>query len=83
MNAKLVRIGNSRGIRIPKSVIDECGLVDRVDLRVEGQRLVITAADGPRKGWDEAFARMAAHGDDAPLLNESLPTAFDETDWQW
>jgi len=55
MRARIVRIGNSRGIRIPKAVIDECGLGDIVELSVEDGSVVIRPAELPRQGWDEAF----------------------------
>jgi antitoxin MazE len=83
MKAQLIRIGNAQGVRIPKSVIKECGLTERVELRVEGTSLIITSARAPRQGWDEAFARMAKHGDDVLLLPGDLEHTFDETEWEW
>jgi antitoxin MazE len=83
MKADLVRIGNSQGVRIPKTVIEECGFVGRVELRIEGNSLIITPARAPREGWDDAFARMAERGDDVLLLPDDLEHAFDETEWEW
>jgi antitoxin MazE len=83
MKADLIRIGNSRGVRIPKAVIDQCGLGKRVEMRVEGDNLIITSVKAPRSGWDEAFKAMAKEGDDAPLLPEDLEQGFDETEWEW
>jgi antitoxin MazE len=82
MRANLVRIGNSRGIRIPKPLLEQTGLQDQVEIEVRGEQLIIRAANHPRKGWGEAFARMAECGDDA-LLDESVPTKWDESEWQW
>ena len=82
MRARIVRIGNSRGIRIPKAVIDECGLGDIVELSVEHGSVVIRPAELPRQGWDEAFKRMAEAGEDA-LLDPELATEFDALEWQW
>jgi antitoxin MazE len=83
MKTRLVRIGNSQGVRIPKTIIEECGLSERVELRVEGNCVIITPARRLREGWDEAFARMAEKGDDAPLLPDDLKNEFDETEWEW
>ncbi len=83
MNVDLVRIGNSRGVRIPKPIIEQCGFGDRVRFEVEGDRLIIGPAERLRGGWDQAFAAMAAAGDDALLLPEDLVSASDAALWQW
>lgn len=67
MKVKLVRIGNSRGMRLPSSVISACGFGKVVDMRVDGPMVALAPARGGRQGWDAAFARMAAAGDDAAL----------------
>lgn len=81
VKARLVRIGNSRGIRLPRAVIEQVGLDDEVELRVEGQRLVIVPVTRARVGWAEAIQAMGA--DPASQLDASTPTRFDETEWQW
>lgn len=83
MKARLVRIGSSQGIRIPKAVIEKCGFGERVALRVEGNRLIITPAKATREGWDEAFARMAETSDAPLLLPHDLDHTFDQTEWEW
>jgi antitoxin MazE len=83
MNVDLVRIGNSRGVRIPKPIIEQCGFGDRVSFEVDGDRLIIGRAEAPRLGWDDAFARMAAAGDDAPLLPDDLVAPAADASWQW
>lgn len=82
MKVRIVRIGNSQGIRIPKPLLEQAGLGNEVELRVEGSRLVIESTMHPRAGWDEAFAAMHAAGDDQ-LLDEPTPTDFDRDDWVW
>jgi antitoxin MazE len=84
MKARLVRIGNSQGVRIPKPLLEQTGLQDEVEIEVEGNRLVIFAHSHPRAGWDEAFQAMSRQGDDA-LLDEGvlLPTQWDEEEWEW
>jgi antitoxin MazE len=83
MKVNLIRIGNSKGVRIPASVIKECGFETQVDLRVEDGVVVLVPAGRGRDGWDAAFARMAEAGDDAPLLPEEQANAFDEEEWTW
>ncbi len=84
MKASIVRIGNSRGIRIPKALLDETGLEGQVEIRSEGKKLVIEPVRHPRDGWEAAFRKMAANGDDELLDADSLPsTIWDENEWQW
>ena len=82
MKTRLVRIGNSRGIRIPKPLLDQVGLEDEVELRVLDNGIVIKAARAPRTGWAEAAKRVHERGEDR-LLDEPTPTRFDETEWEW
>jgi len=82
MKLELVRIGNSRGIRIPKPILEHCRLVDAVDLQIENDRLVIAPARKPREGWEEAFrAAGASHQDE--LLMGGFSNQFDQDEWQW
>ena len=82
MRASLVRIGNSRGIRIPKPLLEQTGLEGEVEIEVRGEQLLIRAANPPRARWAEAFARMAERGEDG-LLDRERPTKWDESEWQW
>lgn len=82
MRARLVRIGNSRGVRIPKPLLDEAGLTDEVEIHLHDGVLTISAVREPRVGWAAAFAEMAAEGDDA-LLDEPEATEFDQDEWRW
>lgn len=82
MKARIVRIGNSQGVRIPKPLLEEARLGDEVEIRAEAGRIVIERADAPRAGWSEAFEAMSTAGDDA-LLDPGVPTAFDEHEWTW
>jgi antitoxin MazE len=83
MKIELVRIGNSRGIRIPKPVIEQCGFGDTVELHVEQNRLVIAPDRCPRQGWKQAFAAAGSSSHD-PLLFEGMPpNEFDAEEWTW
>ncbi|GAB4136685.1 MAG: hypothetical protein Tsb0016_01220 [Sphingomonadales bacterium] len=83
MKVDIVRVGNSKGIRIPKAVLEQCGFAGAVEMTVEDKRLVLSAARPPRAGWAEAFEKMAAAGDDAALLSEDDVTAWDRDEWRW
>ena len=82
MKARLVRIGNSRGVRLPKPLIEEAGLSDEVEVRVRDGAVVITSFSRPRTGWAEAARRMGRRGDGI-LLDQPTPTRFDVEDWRW
>jgi len=82
IRSKVVKIGNSRGIRIPRTLLEQAGLVDEVEMTVEGNRLIVHAARQPRAGWAVRFAEMSAKGDDR-ILDEAAPTQWDEDEWTW
>ncbi len=67
MKTKVVRIGNSQGVRIPKTLLEQCGLQGAVELEVREGQLVLRSATRPRAGWDDAFRRMREHDDDLLL----------------
>lgn len=79
MKSRLIRIGNSRGVRLAKPLLEQAGLEDEVEIRVEPGALVITAATSPRAGWAEAAARHAPSG----LLDAPGATRFDDEEWAW
>jgi antitoxin MazE len=84
MKTRLVPIGNSQDIVIPKRILEQIGLRGEVEVSVEGNSLVIRAARKPRQGWAAAFRKMAQRGEDA-LLDEATPSlsTWDETEWEW
>lgn len=83
MKARIVRIGNSQGVRIPKLLLEQSGLGPDVDLELENGTIVIRAASRPRQGWEDAFGAMARAGDDALLDAEITTTVWDEENWEW
>jgi len=82
MKSRLVRIGNSRGVRLPKPVIEEAGLAEEVELQVLGNTVVIRSRHTARAGWAEAARRMREAGHDR-LLDRTTPTRFEEEAWRW
>ena len=81
MKTRLVRIGNSRGIRLPKPMIEEAGLTDEVEVRVRDGAITIAASVAPRSGWAEA-AKQLRERDEDRLLDLPIPTHFDEKEWE-
>ena len=79
---RIVKIGNSRGIRVPKVLLDQAQLPDEVELHAEPGRLVVQATRRPRSDWAKAARLMRDRGHDAPL-DEPTPTRFDREEWEW
>ncbi|MDQ3698091.1 MAG: AbrB/MazE/SpoVT family DNA-binding domain-containing protein [Gemmatimonadota bacterium] len=82
VRARIVRIGNSRGVRLPKPLLDQAGLDGEVELRAEPGRIVIESAARPRAGWAAAARAMRERGEDV-LLDAPTPTRFDVEEWKW
>lgn len=82
MKTRLVRIGNSRGVRIPKPLLEQAGLEDEVELRVVEDGIVIASVREPRGDWETAARLVRERGEDGPL-DVPTPTRFDTTEWQW
>jgi len=64
MQAKLIRIGNSQGIRLPKAVIEQAGLLDTLDIEVSGDAVIIRSTKRTREDWSQAAAACHHSGDD-------------------
>jgi antitoxin MazE len=79
---RIVRIGNSRGIRVPKVLLEQAELPEEVELSAEPGRLIVSASHPPRADWEDAARAMQEAGDDQ-LLDRSTPTRFDEEAWEW
>ena len=81
---RIVKIGNSQGIRIPKPLLDQADIGEEVELEVHDGQLIVRRAREPRYGWDDHFAKMAAKGDDRLLDEESITTSsWDTEEWKW
>ena len=84
MKTRIVRIGNSQGIRIPKLALDQTGLGEEVELELLDDCIAIRSAHHPRSGWEDAFRAMAERGDDRLLDAEvAVSTVWDEEEWEW
>ncbi len=74
MEVSVIKIGNSRGIRFSKTIIERYNIRDNVELILEDGQIIIRPLPQTRKGWDQAFSEMHASGDDKLIM----PDIFDE-----
>ncbi|MEY3757755.1 MAG: hypothetical protein RLZZ263_909 [Cyanobacteriota bacterium] len=79
MRTRLIKIGNSRGLRLAKPLLEQVGLSDEVDVEAAPGVLTIRPVASPRAGWAEAAASSPSEG----LLDEPSNSRFDEEEWQW
>ena len=82
IKTRIVKIGNSQGIRIPKPLLEQSGIHAEVEIEVQGASLIIRPAARARVGWDEAFATMSERHDDV-LLDDVSPTSWEQVEWEW
>lgn len=86
MKTNIIQIGNSRGIRLPKSLLQECGLDDNanseVEVTVKNKHLIISKVENVRAGWEITFKKMAAAKDDA-FIDISDSSSRDKEEWEW
>jgi antitoxin MazE len=80
---RIVQIGNSRGIRVPKVLLEHAALPDEVELQAEHGRLIVRAARGPRAGWAAAAKAMHERGEDHLILDAPTTSQFDRQEWKW
>ena len=79
VRARLVKIGNSRGVRLAKPLLEVAGLADELEIEAAPGVLTIRPAAHPRAGWAEAASFFQPEG----LIDEMSPTRFDEEEWSW
>lgn len=81
MKAQIIRIGNSQGVRIPKTLIQDGKLSGEVELELHEDGILIRSLQKPRANWDAAFKAAADADDDHPV--SETRTAFEAKEWQW
>jgi antitoxin MazE len=82
MKVNIISIGNSKGIRIPKSILVQCNFNKEADLEVDNKKLVIKPLKKKvREGWDNAFKLMHERKEDVLLLDDSLD--IEMKNWKW
>jgi antitoxin MazE len=82
MLVSVVPIGNSKGIRLPKTILEQLKVSDKLDLEVENQRIILSPlAKEPRNGWRDAFIKMHDEQQDNILIPEN--TDSEAFEWEW
>ena len=83
IKTRIIKIGNSRGVRIPKLLLEQASLGEEVEIELQEDQIVIRSLNPVRFRWKEQFEAMAESGDDKLLDNELIPTAWDKEEWEW
>jgi antitoxin MazE len=82
MLISVVQIGNSKGIRLPKAIIDQCKISDKIDLEIKDNEIILhPIKNKAREGWAEKFKLMAENGDDKLVIEDSID--IDMKNWEW
>ena len=82
MKADIISIGNSKGIRIPSTIIKQCKIGEHVELEVEEGKIILKPlVEKPREGWEKAFRLMHERNEDTLLIDECID--FSEEYWEW
>jgi antitoxin MazE len=77
MQVSVIQVGNSKGIRLSKTLLDKYQITDKVELVLEKDYIVLKPVAEPRKNWEEAFAEMHRNGDDQLLID----SVFENENW--
>ncbi len=84
MKTRLIKIGNSQGVCIPRKLLEQSGLSTEVELEVQESQIIIRSIAPPRQGWEEAFRTMSEQHDDQLLDPDIMSqTSWEEHEWQW
>ncbi|WP_339880544.1 AbrB/MazE/SpoVT family DNA-binding domain-containing protein [uncultured Algoriphagus sp.] len=70
METAIIKIGNSKGLRLSKTILEKYDIKDKVDLILEKGQIIIKPISSPRKNWEEEFRKMSENGDDKLLMND-------------
>lgn len=82
--ARIIKIGNSQGVRIPKVMLEQLGFGSEVEIVIQDDQLVLRPIKRPRQGWAEQFRLMAERGDDQLIDGDSISgSSWDATEWEW
>lgn len=81
METDVIKIGNSKGIRIPAYVLKECNIVDRIKMEIRNGKIILSPMELPRKNWGKQFQSMHEEGADKLLIDEALSLEAEE--WEW
>lgn len=80
MDVSVIAIGNSKGIRLSKTLIEKYNITDKIELILEKGYIILKPISEPRSGWEKAFKKMNENGDDKLLIDDSFE---DENFEEW
>lgn len=80
MDLSIINIGNSKGIRLAKTILEKYNIQDKIELIFEKEHIILRAKLEPRKGWEESFKAMHDNGDDELLMDDIF---LDENFEEW
>ncbi|KQC13574.1 MAG: MazE family transcriptional regulator [Desulfuromonas sp. SDB] len=83
MRARIIKIGNSQGLRIPKPILDQTGIMDNVEIEVEKNQIIIRPVKDVRDGWDAAFKAIGEKNGDKLIIDDNISHSWDDEEWQW
>lgn len=72
MEASIIKIGNSKGLRLSKTILEKYNIKDKVELILEKGQIILKPIVSPRKNWEKEFKKMNANGDDKLLMNDAF-----------
>ncbi|WP_310594587.1 AbrB/MazE/SpoVT family DNA-binding domain-containing protein [Flavobacterium sp.] len=78
METAIIKIGNSKGLRLSKTILEKYNIKDKVEIILEMGQIVLKPIETPRKNWDVSFEKMHQEGDDTLLLTD----VFDDEDFE-
>lgn len=79
METSIIKIGNSRGLRLSKTILEKYHIKDKVELILEKGQIILRPIESPRKNWEEKFKEMADNNEDGLLMNDVFEDEnFDE-----
>lgn len=70
MEIPVITIGNSKGIRLPKAILDQYDIKESIEIILEKGRIILKPTSTPRKGWEKAFKLMSENGDDQLIIDD-------------
>ena len=80
MELSIINIGNSKGIRLSKTILEKYNISDKIEIILEKGFIILKPKSEPRKNWEKAFEKMHKNGDDQLLMNDIFE---DETFEEW
>jgi antitoxin MazE len=82
MKATIIPIGNSKGIRIPKAILEQCNISKQVSLEIKGNSIIIKPIKNkPRKDWDKYFKMMQDKKEDRLMINDQIDLEMEDLEW--